>query len=39
MKTMRLWFACVFGLALSMVFGWSYGFFCDIVADVYYRPR
>ncbi|MDX2320885.1 MAG: DUF2955 domain-containing protein [Moritella sp.] len=27
MKTMRLWFACVFGLALSMVFGWSYGFF------------
>ncbi|WP_202800850.1 DUF2955 domain-containing protein [Moritella dasanensis] len=31
MKTMRLWFACVFGLALSMVFGWSYGFFAALL--------
>ncbi|PKH04805.1 MFS transporter [Moritella sp. Urea-trap-13] len=31
MKTMRLWFACVFGLALSMVFGWSYGFFAILL--------
>jgi len=31
MKTMRIWFACVFGLALSMVFGWSYGFFAALL--------
>lgn len=31
MKTMRLWFACVFGLALSMVFGWSNGFFAILL--------
>ena len=31
MKTMRIWFACVFGLALSMVFGWSYGFFAVLL--------
>ncbi len=27
MKTLRIWFGCSMGLALSMVFGWSYGFF------------
>ncbi|WP_272164709.1 DUF2955 domain-containing protein [Vibrio diabolicus] len=27
MKTLRIWFGCSLGLALSMVFGWSYGFF------------
>lgn len=27
MKAMRIWFGCSFGLAASMVFGWSYGFF------------
>ena len=27
MKTLRVWFGCSTGLALSMVFGWSYGFF------------
>ncbi len=26
MKTLRIWFGCSFGLALSMLFGWSYGF-------------
>jgi len=31
MKTMRIWFVCVFGLALSMVFGWSYGFFAVLL--------
>ena len=31
MKAMRIWFACVFGLALSMVFGWSYGFFAALL--------
>ncbi|WP_392339650.1 DUF2955 domain-containing protein [Moritella marina] len=31
MKAMRLWFACVFGLALSMVFGWSNGFFAVLL--------
>ncbi|WP_293144777.1 DUF2955 domain-containing protein [Moritella sp.] len=31
MKTMRIWFACVCGLALSMVFGWSYGFFAVLL--------
>ncbi len=27
MKTLRIWFGCSLGLALSMIFGWSYGFF------------
>lgn len=27
MKTLRIWFGCSMGLALSMLFGWSYGFF------------
>lgn len=27
MKTLRIWFGCSMGLALSMIFGWSYGFF------------
>ncbi len=27
MRTMRIWFGCVLGLAISMIFGWSYGFF------------
>lgn len=27
MKAMRIWFGCSCGLALSMLFGWSYGFF------------
>ncbi|WP_282176442.1 DUF2955 domain-containing protein [Vibrio nereis] len=27
MKTLRIWFGCSLGLALSMLFGWSYGFF------------
>ncbi|UUM31789.1 DUF2955 domain-containing protein [Vibrio japonicus] len=27
MKTTRIWFGCSAGLALSMLFGWSYGFF------------
>ncbi|RBM66895.1 MFS transporter [Vibrio tarriae] len=27
MKTQRIWFGCTCGLALSMLFGWSYGFF------------
>ncbi|ELV8670978.1 DUF2955 domain-containing protein, partial [Vibrio vulnificus] len=27
MKTQRIWFGCASGLALSMLFGWSYGFF------------
>ncbi|MGD8170137.1 DUF2955 domain-containing protein [Vibrio sp. TRT 21S02] len=27
MRTMRIWFGCSLGLALSMIFGWSYGFF------------
>ncbi|EGQ7933274.1 MFS transporter [Vibrio vulnificus] len=27
MKTKRIWFGCACGLALSMLFGWSYGFF------------
>lgn len=31
MKTMRLWFGCVVGLAVSMIFGWSYGFFIALL--------
>ena len=31
MKTMRLWFGCVTGLAITMVFGWSYGFFAALL--------
>ena len=31
MKTMRLWFGCVVGLAISMIFGWSYGFFIALL--------
>ncbi|PSU81654.1 DUF2955 domain-containing protein [Photobacterium phosphoreum] len=31
MKTMRLWFGCVTGLAISMIFGWSYGFFVALL--------
>lgn len=31
MKTMRLWFGCVVGLAISMIFGWSYGFFAALL--------
>jgi len=31
MRAMRIWFACVFGLGLSMVFGWSYGFFAVLL--------
>ncbi|WP_394144145.1 DUF2955 domain-containing protein [Vibrio atypicus] len=27
MKSLRIWFGCSLGLALSMLFGWSYGFF------------
>lgn len=27
MKTQRIWFGCASGLALSMLFDWSYGFF------------
>ncbi|PSW18203.1 DUF2955 domain-containing protein [Photobacterium sanctipauli] len=27
MKTLRIWFGCALGLALSMLFDWSYGFF------------
>ncbi|MFV8423166.1 DUF2955 domain-containing protein, partial [Vibrio parahaemolyticus] len=27
MKTLRIWFGCSLGLALNMIFGWSYGFF------------
>ncbi|EDP58003.1 DUF2955 domain-containing protein [Vibrio sp. AND4] len=27
MKTLRIWFGCSLGIALSMIFGWSYGFF------------
>ena len=27
MKTLRIWFGCSLGLALSMLFDWSYGFF------------
>lgn len=31
MKTMRLWFGCVTGLAVTMLFGWSYGFFAALL--------
>ncbi|KJF83287.1 DUF2955 domain-containing protein [Photobacterium angustum] len=31
MKTMRIWFGCVLGLAISMIFGWSYGFFAALL--------
>ncbi|MGD8111143.1 DUF2955 domain-containing protein [Vibrio sp. TRT 17S01] len=31
MRTMRIWFGCSLGLALSMIFGWSYGFFAVMV--------
>lgn len=31
MKTMRLWFGCVVGLAITMIFGWSYGFFAALL--------
>ncbi|WP_318413489.1 DUF2955 domain-containing protein [Photobacterium leiognathi] len=31
MKTMRIWFGCVLGLAISMIFGWSYGFFTALL--------
>ncbi|GAB3515092.1 DUF2955 domain-containing protein [Photobacterium alginatilyticum] len=27
MKTLRIWFGCSLGLALSIIFDWSYGFF------------
>ncbi|MEX3072844.1 DUF2955 domain-containing protein [Vibrio alginolyticus] len=27
MKTLRIWFGCSLGLAMSMIFNWSYGFF------------
>ncbi|CAH0535610.1 hypothetical protein VST7929_03140 [Vibrio stylophorae] len=27
MQVMRIWFGCTLGMALSMLFGWSYGFF------------
>ncbi|HIF9457873.1 TPA: DUF2955 domain-containing protein [Photobacterium damselae] len=31
MKTMRIWFGCSMGLAVSMIFGWSYGFFAALL--------
>ncbi len=31
MKTLRLWFGCVVGLAITMIFGWSYGFFAALL--------
>jgi hypothetical protein len=31
MKTLRIWFGCSLGLALSMLFNWSYGFFAIMV--------
>lgn len=31
MKTMRIWFGCVLGIAISMIFGWSYGFFAALL--------
>lgn len=31
MKTLRIWFGCSLGLAMSMIFNWSYGFFAIIV--------
>lgn len=31
MKTMRIWFGAVLRLAISMIFGWSYGFFAALL--------
>lgn len=31
MKTMRIWFGCVAGLAVTLVFGWSYGLFAALL--------
>ena len=31
MKTMRIWFGCVTGLAVTLVFGWSYGLFTALL--------
>ena len=31
MKVMRIWFACSFGMAISMIFDWSYGFLAMIM--------
>ncbi|MGP8307667.1 DUF2955 domain-containing protein [Vibrio sp. YIC-376] len=31
MKVLRIWFGCSLGLALSMLFNWSYGFFAIMV--------
>lgn len=31
MKAFRMWFACSLALAISMAFGWSYGFFAIMI--------
>jgi len=31
MKTMRIWFGCVAGLAITLLFGWSYGLFAALL--------
>ncbi|CAM2927954.1 DUF2955 domain-containing protein [Vibrio rarus] len=31
MKAYRIWFACSFGLALSMLFGWNFGFLAIVL--------
>jgi len=31
MKTMRIWFGCVTGLAVTLLFGWSYGLFAALI--------
>jgi len=31
MKTMRIWFGCVAGLAVTLLFGWSYGLFAALL--------
>ncbi|RJX73633.1 DUF2955 domain-containing protein [Vibrio sinensis] len=45
MKTQRIWFGCSLGLGLSILFGWSYGFFAIMLplfilsrADFFHLP-
>ena len=37
MKTMRLWFGCVTGLAITMIFGWPYGFYAALFPIIIMR--